>query len=377
MRFSLETVKPVSVDVLKEPVRVDVHAGARTSAIWIGSGVLDRAAALLDMHGMRGRRFVVSSPVIWRFHGERFSRALGASEPILLPDGERYKNLQSVSRIYEALIRAGADRGSTVVALGGGVIGDTAGFAAATFLRGVALVHVPTTLLAQVDSAIGGKVGVNLALGKNLIGAFHQPAVVLIDPQMLATLPRREFRSGLYEVVKYGMIASRSLFDRVASDTTAIFARDENVLVPAIVESCRIKADVVTRDERESDLRRILNYGHTVGHALEAVTKYRRFRHGEAIAYGMMAAADLAAARGALAERERQALVGLITKLGPLPPVSDLPINDVLDAIKRDKKVVDGTLHFVIAIQIGATMTIDDVTEDELRAVLGRLGLTH
>ena len=188
-------------------------------------------------------------------------------------------------------------------------IGDTAGFAAATFLRGIALVHIPTTLLAQVDSSIGGKVGVNHALGKNLIGAFHQPAAVLIDPQLLGTLPRREFRSGLYEVVKYGMIASRDLFDRVVRDTKAIFAREPGVLLPAIVESCRIKADVVSKDERESDLRRILNFGHTVGHALEAVTKYRRFRHGEAIAYGMLAAADLAVARGALADRERQALV--------------------------------------------------------------------
>jgi 3-dehydroquinate synthase len=365
----------LSLDVVQEPVRVDVHAGARASTIWIGNGVLDRAAALLDAHRAGGKRFVVSSPVIWRFHGERIARALGTGDPILIPDGERFKNLQSVSRIYEALIRAGADRGSTVVAVGGGVIGDTAGFAAATFLRGVTLVHVPTTLLAQVDSSVGGKVGVNLALGKNLIGAFHQPAVVLVDPLLLATLPRREFRSGLYEIVKYGMIASKDLFERVARETTAIFAREESVLVPAIVESCRIKADVVTRDERESDLRRILNYGHTVGHALEAVTKYRRFRHGEAIAYGMLAAADLAVARGALAERERQALGRLITQLGPLPPVVDLPVGEILEAIRRDKKVVDGTLHFVIAIQIGATMTIDDVTEDELKAVLERLGL--
>jgi 3-dehydroquinate synthase len=365
----------LSVEVLKEPVRVDVNAGVRASTIWIGNGVIDRAAALLDAHRAGGKRFVVSSPVIWRFHGERIARALGTGDPILIPDGERYKNLQSVSRIYEALIRAGADRGSTVVAAGGGVIGDTAGFAAATFLRGVTLVHMPTTLLAQVDSSVGGKVGVNLALGKNLIGAFHQPAVVLVDPLLLATLPRREFRSGLYEIVKYGMIASRDLFERVARETTAIFAREERVLVPAIVESCRIKADVVTRDERESDLRRILNYGHTVGHALEAVTKFRRFRHGEAIAYGMLAAADLAVARGALAERERQALARLITQLGPLPPVVDLPIGEILEAIRRDKKVVDGKLHFVIAIQIGATMTIDDVTEDELKAVLERLGL--
>jgi 3-dehydroquinate synthase len=365
----------LSLDVVNDPVRVDVHLGTRVSAIWIGNGVTDRAAALLDEHRQGGKRFIISSPVIWRFHGERISRAFGIGDPILVPDGERYKNLQSVSRIYEALIRAGADRGSTIIAVGGGVIGDTAGFAAATFLRGVTLVHVPTTLLAQVDSSVGGKVGVNLALGKNLIGAFHQPALVLVDPLLLATLPRREFRSGLYEVVKYGMIASRDLFERVDRETKAIFARDEHVLVPVIIESCRIKADVVTRDERESDLRRILNYGHTVGHALESITKYRRFRHGEAIAYGMLAAADLAVARGALADRERQALARLITKLGPLPPIGDLPIAEVLEAVRRDKKVVDGKLHFVIAIQIGATMTIDDVTEDELRAVLERLGL--
>jgi 3-dehydroquinate synthase len=367
----------LTTETLKEPVRVDVTAGSRPSTIWIGEGTTERLASLLDRHGVGPRRFVVSSPPIWRLHGAHLQTALGASEPILIPDGERFKNLQSVSRIYEGLIRAGADRGSVVIAVGGGVVGDTAGFAAATYLRGITLVHVPTTLLAQVDSSIGGKVGVNHTLGKNLIGAFHQPAVVAIDPLLLRTLPRREFRSGMYEVVKYGVIASRRLFDLVERDTKGIFARDPEVLVPAIVESCRIKADVVSKDERESGLRRILNYGHTIGHALEAVTRYRRFRHGEAIAYGMLAAADLAVARGALAERERQAIAQLITQLGPLPPVADLGIGEVLEAARRDKKVVHGKLHFVIAIEIGATMTIDDVTEDELRAVLARLGLRH
>jgi len=361
--------------VLKEAVRVDVHAGSRDSPVWIADGAAERAGALLDAQHVGSRRFVVSNPVVWRFHGDVITRALGRLEPILIPDGERHKTLQSVSRIYDALILGNADRGSAIVALGGGVVGDTAGFAAATFLRGIALAHIPTTLLAQVDSAIGGKVGVNHTLGKNLIGAFYQPAAVLIDPLLLGTLPRREFRSGLYEVVKYGMIASRDLFDRVARDTKAIFAREPGVLLPAIVESCRIKADVVSQDERESGPRRTLNYGHTVGHALEAVTRYRRFRHGEAIAYGMLAAADLAVARGALAERERQTLTGLITQLGPLPPVVDLSIEEVMEAVRRDKKVVDGRLHFVIAIQIGAAMTIDDVTEDELKAVLERLGL--
>jgi len=365
----------VTVDLLSDAVRIDVQTGSHVSPIWIGDGIVDHAAALLDSQQVGARRFIVSSPAIWRLHGDRIGRALGTAEPILIPDGERFKNLQTAARIYEPLIRAGADRASAIVAVGGGVIGDTAGFAAATYLRGIALAHIPTTLLAQVDSSIGGKVGVNHQLGKNLIGAFHQPAATIVDPLLLHTLPRREFRSGLYEVIKYGMIASRGLFDRVARDTRAIFAREPGVLLPAIIESCRIKADVVSKDERESGLRRILNYGHTVGHALEAVTKYRRFRHGEAIAYGMLAAADLAVARGALADVERQALARLIAQLGPLPPIVDLSIGEVIEAVRRDKKVVAGKLHFVIAIQIGATMTIDDVTEDELKSVLERLGL--
>jgi 3-dehydroquinate synthase len=365
----------LSIEQQTEPVRLEVSTGSRTSTIWIGDGVVERTAALLEAHQIGTKRFIVSNPTVWRFHGPQLQRLLGTAEPILIPDGERFKNLQTASRIYEPLIRSGADRGSAIIAVGGGVIGDTAGFAAATFLRGISLVHIPTTLLAQVDSSIGGKVGVNHALGKNLIGAFHQPALVIIDPTLLRTLPRREFRSGLYEVVKYGMIASRDLFDRVARGTKAIFAREPDVLVPAIVESCRIKCDVVSKDERESGPRRILNFGHTVGHALEAVTRYRRFRHGEAIAYGMLAAADLAVARGALAELERQALAKLIAELGPLPAVADLSLREMMEAVRRDKKVINGKLHFVIAIQIGATLTIDDVTEDELIAVLTRLGL--
>ena len=357
-----------------EPVRLDVNAGARTSTIWIGDGISARLPGLLDDARLGARRFLVSNPVVWKYHGPGLEPA-ATGNVTLIPDGERYKNLQTVARIYESLIRAEADRGSALIAAGGGVVGDVAGFAAATFLRGIALAHVPTTLLAQVDSSIGGKVGVNHQLGKNLIGSFHQPEVVVTDPRLLATLKRREFRSGLYEVVKYGMIASRDLFDRVMRDTKALFARDPAVLLPVIVESCRIKAEVVSADERESGLRRILNFGHTVGHALEAVTKYRRFRHGEAIAYGMLAAADLAVTRGALNDRERQALARLITKLGPLPAVSDLSTARVLEAVRHDKKVVNGRLHFVLSIAIGATTIVDDVTETELGAVLKRTGL--
>lgn len=356
------------------PLRLDVRAGGATSAIVIGERVGERLSGVLDEHGIAPRRFVVSNPTIWKIHGPEF-QAISPTEPILIPDGERFKTLQTTARIYDALIRGEADRSSAVVAIGGGVVGDVAGFAAATYLRGVTLVQVPTTLLAQVDSSIGGKVGVNHPLGKNLIGSFHQAALVAIDPLLLKTLPRREFRSGLYEVVKYGMIASRGLFDLVAHHSKTIFAREPDVLLKAIAESCRIKADIVSADERESGLRRVLNYGHTVGHALEAVTKYRRFRHGEAIAYGMLAAANLAAARGALAARERQALADLVALLGPLPAISDLSTSLVLEAVRRDKKVVSGRLHFVICIEIGATTVVDDVTEAELGGVLRSMGL--
>jgi 3-dehydroquinate synthase len=364
-------------DSLTEPERIDVRVDSGASSILIGEGLADQLGTILDAAGVGAKRFIVSSPAVWKHHGEAIERAVGAAAIILIPDGERHKNLQTAARIFEPLIRGEADRGSAIVAVGGGVVGDVAGFAAATYLRGITLAHVPTTLLAQVDSSIGGKVGVNHPLGKNLIGAFHQPSVVVTDPMLLRTLPRREFRSGLYEVVKYGMIASRDLFERLVRDTRAIFARDAIVLLPAIVESCRIKANVVGADEREAGPRRVLNFGHTVGHALEAVSNYRRFRHGEAIAFGMLAAADLAVERGALADADRGALASLITKLGPLPTVTDLQVAQVLEIIRRDKKVVNGRLHFVLCTAIGSTAVVDDVTEAEIAGALGRLGLVE
>jgi len=356
------------------PVRIDVPTPSRAYSVTIGDGALDQLAKTLDELGAPPRRFVVSSPLVWRMHGEQMARAVGGAEPILVPDGERYKQLATVSRIYDALVRVNADRASTLVTFGGGVIGDMAGFAAATYLRGIALVHVPTTLLAQVDSAIGGKVGVNHPLGKNLIGSFYQPLAVVIDPLVLGTLARREFRAGLYEVIKYGMTSSRPLFDRVAAERQAIFARAPEALTAIIAESCRIKAAVVAADEREAGPRRILNFGHTAGHALEAVTKYRRFRHGEAVGYGMLVAAALATARGALADRDRQALADVVASLGPLPPISDLSASQMLEAMQHDKKVVAGRLHFVLPTTIGATAIVDDVSEKELRAALKQVG---
>ena len=357
-----------------EPVRVDVPTPSRQYVITLGDGVLDRLTRLLDDVKAPARRFVVSSPTVWRFHGHRFAKASDA-EPILVTDGERYKQMPTVARVYEALIKSNADRSSTLITFGGGVIGDLAGFAAATYLRGIALVHVPTTLLAQVDAAIGGKVGVNHPLGKNLIGAFYQPHAVVVDPSVLGTLPRREFRAGLYEVIKYGMTSSPSLFARVAQEQKAIFAREPGVLTAVIAESCRIKAAVVVADEKEAGLRRILNFGHTAGHALEAVTRYRRFRHGEAVGYGMLVAAELAVTRGVLAETDRRALADVVARLGPLPPIADISVAHVLEAMKHDKKMVDGRLHFVLPTAIGSTSIVDDVSEKEMRRALTRVGL--
>lgn len=347
--------------------------GGRYS-IHIEPGSAARMGGLLDGAGVPGRRFLVSNPTVWRIHESEFG-GVTAEEPILVPDGERHKNIQTVGRIYDALVRAHADRASTIVAIGGGVLGDTAGFAAATYLRGIPVVQVPTTLLAQVDSAVGGKVGVNHAQGKNLIGAFHPPALVVVDPSLLSTLPRREFRAGLYEVIKYGVIASRSLFDRVAASMPALFKHDPDALMAIVTESCRIKANVVEQDEQETGLRRTLNFGHTAGHALEAATKYRRFRHGEAVGYGMLAAAEIAVARGTFPAKERDALAALIAKMGPLPAVADVPVAEALEAITHDKKVVAGQLHYVLPTSIGECEVVSDVTKDEIAAALRSIGM--
>jgi 3-dehydroquinate synthase len=356
-------------------VLLEVGSRSGRYGVHIEPGTAARVRALLDGAGVPGRRFLVSNPTVWRFHEQTFA-GVTSEEPILIPDGERYKTLQTVGRIYDALIRAHADRASAIVAVGGGVLGDTAGFAAATYLRGVPVVQIPTTLLAQVDSAVGGKVGVNHAQGKNLIGAFYPPALVVVDPTLLATLPRREFRAGLYEVIKYGVIASRPLFDRVAASLPALFNRDADALMAIVAESCRIKASVVEQDERETGLRRTLNFGHTAGHALEAVTKYRRFRHGEAVGYGMLVAAEIAVARGTMASTDRDALAALIAKMGPLPAVADVPVAETLDAIAHDKKVVAGQLHYVLPTSIGECDVVADVTKDEIGAALRSIGMT-
>ena len=357
-------------------LRVDVAAGSHKYPIYIEHGLTAQLGRLIGSSPKpASRQFFVSSPLVWKLHGKSLAKAVPKTETILLPDGEKFKQLATAARAYESLIKLEADRGAGIIAVGGGVIGDMAGFVAATYLRGITLVQVPTTLLAQVDSAIGGKVGVNHAMGKNLIGAFHQPSLVATDPALLETLPRREFRAGLYEVIKYGMTSSRGLFERIDREIDAIFGRKPEALVPIIGESCTIKATVVSLDERESGPRRMLNFGHTAGHALEAVTKYKRFRHGEAIAYGMLVAAEISVSRGVMPDADRQALSKMIIKLGPLPPVGDLSTKEVLEAVRHDKKVVNGTLHYILCTGIGGWTTATDVTEDELGRALRKTGL--
>jgi 3-dehydroquinate synthase len=360
-------------------IRIHVTSERGTYPVIIGPGSTRQIAAFMARQGLAGRRMVVSAAPIWRRHGARL-RALVPSRsdrPALIPDGERAKTLATVAGLYTDCLARGLDRSASVVAFGGGVVGDVAGFAAASYLRGVSLVQVPTTLLAQVDSSIGGKVGVNLPAGKNLVGSFHSPSLVVCDPDVLRTLTRREFRSGLYEVVKYGVIRSRNLFRRVSTRLPAVFAQDPTVLSPIIAECCRIKAEVVMSDERESGLRRILNFGHTVGHALEALTHYRRFRHGEAIGYGMLAAARLSTERGLLSSEDEEALADLLRRMGRMPPVGDLRISDALDVISHDKKVVRGRLHFVLARGIGATEIVGDVTTRDLTRAMKAIGLSR
>jgi 3-dehydroquinate synthase len=315
-------------------------------------GAASRVYGLGDSTGI----FILSSPRVWRFWGRVLASRISGSaarKPILFDDGESSKRLRTIEAIARRLVLAGADRHAIIVAVGGGVVGDVAGFVAASYLRGVRLVHVPTTLVAQVDSAIGGKTGVNLPEGKNLVGAFYPPKLVIADPATLATLPHREFRSGLYEVVKYGVIADERLFDFLDRRMDAVLRRDATALAWIIPRSIRIKAGVVNRDEREGGLRQILNFGHTLGHALEAATGYRRFLHGEAIGWGMIAVTMMALGVGRLSQEEATRIIRLIASIGPLPPLGKISAAQVRPILAGDKKARDGRVLWVLPRRIG------------------------
>jgi 3-dehydroquinate synthase len=335
---------------------IRVTSSAGPYRVYCAPDALARAASLIARLGDSTGTFILSSPRVWRYWGRALASQIpGARHPILFDDRESAKRLSTVEGITRQLVRAGADRRAVLVAVGGGVVGDVAGFAAAAYLRGVRLVQIPTTLVAQVDSSIGGKTGVNLPEGKNLLGAFYPPKLVIADPEVLRTLPHREFRSGLYEVVKYGAIADEKLFAFLDRRMDAVLRRDPAALAFIISRSIAIKADVVTRDERESGLRQILNFGHTLGHALEAATGYRCFLHGEAIGWGMMAATLLALAMGRLDDLDAIRVLRLVAHVGPLPPLGKITARQLRPIVASDKKARGGRVFWVLPRHIGKT----------------------
>ncbi len=342
--------------------RVRVEAASSSYDVVVDPNGVDRAAEYIRPLTGDRRLFVVADVQVWEHHGARLQAGLADLPHVMIPlqGGEERKRLAQVESLAEQMYAAGADRSGCVVAFGGGVAGDVAGFLAASYMRGVDVIQVPTTLLAQVDAAVGGKTGVNLAQGKNLVGAFHQPLLVLMDPTTLDTLPVREYRAGLFEVIKHGVIWSRALFDLLRDRRDEVMGRDPATLESIIAESVRIKAEVVAKDEREGNLRRILNYGHTLGHALEAETDYARLLHGEAVAFGMVAAARLAESLGIFNSRDRESLEALIAAYGPIPELSGIDAARLVERTRGDKKTIGGHVHFVLPDKIGAVRVIRD-----------------
>jgi 3-dehydroquinate synthase len=353
--------------------RISVKSSAGPYSVVGGSGAIGRAGKEIAALGRFSSVHVVSSAKVWRAAGEKVQRGLHISNRgaiHLFNDAESAKNLQNVEHIARSLSRAGADRKSLLIAVGGGVVGDVAGFVAASYLRGVALVHIPTTLVAQVDSSIGGKTGVNLPEGKNLVGAFYPPRLVLTDPEFLRTLPEREFRGGLAEVIKHAIIADATMFAMLEKNLEKVLRRDRDSLSSLIPRNVQIKARVVSRDERESGLREILNFGHTFAHALESITRYRRYQHGEAVAWGMIAAAFLGHEVGLTRADDVSRIVSLIRRLGPLPPWPNVPPAALLAAMRSDKKSRSGILRFVLSTRIGEARSYDTVPLQAVERVL-------
>lgn len=355
---------------------ITVRLKERSYSIAIDAGLLDKAGALLrEALGERARSAVlVSNPTVDALYGERVGRSLRRAgfqlKRFLIGDGERFKSLRTAHDLYKFLIEQRVERTDVMVALGGGVVGDLAGFVAATYLRGIRFAQIPTTLLAQIDSSVGGKTGVNHKLGKNLIGAFHQPSLVVIDTETLRSLPERETRAGLQEAIKYGVIKDRRLFYRIARELEQLKAGDAEALSHLIARSCEIKARVVEQDEREGGVRRILNFGHTVGHALEAVTGYRRFHHGEAVGHGMRAAARLAERAGLLETGARQAIDDAVYGAGPLPATKTLALDAIMRAMQRDKKAEAGRIAFVLPVEIGRVVIKSDLPLPMIRSAI-------
>jgi 3-dehydroquinate synthase len=353
--------------------RILVKSAAGPYSVVSGAGAIRRAGQEIAALGRFSSVHVVSSPKVWRAVGKTVQRAWRFSKGSaihLFDDAESAKNLRTVEQITRSLCRGGADRKSLVVAVGGGVVGDVAGFAAASYLRGVGLVHIPTTLVSQVDSSIGGKTGVNLPEGKNLVGSFYPPRLVLADPELLLTLSDREFRGGLAEIIKHAIIADAKMFAMLEKGMEKVLRRDRQALGSLIPRNVEIKARVVSRDEHEAGFREILNYGHTFAHALESVTKYRRYQHGEAVAWGMIAAAFLGHELGLTRADDVSRIVALIRRLGSLPPWPRVPAAALLRGMRSDKKTRSGILRFVLSPRIGEARSYDAVPLHTVERVL-------
>ncbi len=339
---------------------VTVNLGQRSYAIELGEGLLSRVGEIMKAQGIGGRVGIVSNPPVADLYGEEIRESLRAAgyetALVLIPEGEAHKNTVSLGLIYDALVEHRFDRSATLIALGGGVIGDVTGYAAATFLRGIGYVQIPTTLLAQVDASVGGKTAVNHHQGKNLIGAFHQPRLVVIDMDTLRTLPQREFAAGMAEMIKHGIITDAGFFGFLEEEMESLLRLDPATVENAVAASCRIKAAVVEQDEREDDRRAILNFGHTIGHALEAFTGYERFLHGEAVAIGMIQAAALSAGRGLCSAAELGRIEALVRRAGlPWRIPDDIALEDLVAGMALDKKSHAGKIKFVLCEGIGRT----------------------
>ncbi len=337
-------------------------------------GIVGRAGEFVPAKA--GRVFVVTTADVWRHQGKAITNGMGAlpHEVLYLPGGEENKRIGPLEKLAEEMVERGGDRSSVVLAFGGGIVNDMAGFLAAIFMRGIPVIQVPTTLLAQVDAGIGGKTGVNLVSGKNLLGSFHQPLAVLIDPALLETLEEREYRAGLYEILKCGIIRDAALFQFLSARREEVLGRRPEAVDRVIGDSVRIKAEVVSADERESGLRRILNFGHTFAHALEAETGYTRFLHGEAVAFGMRAAIYLAERTGHLSAEDTQEMLETIEGYGSIPPLSGINVENLLGRLLHDKKTVQGKVHFVLPVRIGEVTVVSGVAEaaarDAIRSAL-------
>ncbi len=353
-------------------LRIDL--ADRSYDILIGRNLLPRLGDHLSHLKSARRALVVTNPAINPLYGKAVSEGLQSAglavECVEIPEGETHKTLQDAQTVYDHLIANQYDRNTLLVALGGGVIGDLTGFVAATFLRGVAFIQVPTTLLSQVDSSVGGKTAVNHPQGKNLIGAFYQPRLVAIDLDTLSSLPADEFRAGMAEIIKYGVIADPELFAFLEKNSGKILAQDADCLATIIETSCAIKARVVEQDERESNYRMILNFGHTLGHAIEALTRYSRYKHGEAVAIGMVYAARLSRQLGHCSDDVVSKIAAQVERFGLPSALPEFPAADYIETLYRDKKVHDKNIRFILVKDIGTVEIVDRVSETDIEKAL-------